>query len=212
MMTSTTVIASQIVDFLAFSERLKKEMRHSYCSNRRQESVAEHTWQMALMAIMVAPHLSISIDILRVLKMIVVHDLAEAEVGDVSWLDQMANPQLKEKKILEEKAAIKKIKKQLPSPVNEEIYGLWYEYEDRQTNEAKFVKVLDDLEAQIQHNFAPMDTWDEREQDLTFTKTERHCHLDPLLVEVGKIITQYAANKMSDAGLDINAIRKRAAS
>jgi putative hydrolase of HD superfamily len=209
-MTDNRTIAQSIVSFMAFSEGLKKELRHSYLSDKRQESVAEHSWQMAMMALMSYPYLSKPVDITRVLKMIIVHDLAEAEVGDVSYLDQLATPSLKEIKMQHEMEVMEKVKLMLPSPISEEIYALWYEYEERITDEARFVKALDDLEVQVQHNLASFDTWEEKEFDLTFTKIDRNCGHDPFLMTLANSIVQNASVKMADAGYDVNAIRKRA--
>lgn len=75
--------ASNILQFLALSERLKRELRHSWLSDGRRESVAEHTWQMALIALLAYRHLEQQVEIGRVLKMILVHDLVEAIAGDV---------------------------------------------------------------------------------------------------------------------------------
>jgi putative hydrolase of HD superfamily len=74
---------SQILQFLHEIEQLKKELRHSRLSDGRQESVAEHTRRMSLMAILLAPHLTKPVDMLHVLKMIIIHDINEAYVGDV---------------------------------------------------------------------------------------------------------------------------------
>ena len=75
--------ARTILEFLAFTEGVKRELRHSWLSDGRRESVAEHSWQMALMAMVVHPRLEAPVDLCRALKMILVHDLAEAETGDV---------------------------------------------------------------------------------------------------------------------------------
>src|SRR5215470_13295866 len=78
---------ARILDFLALSERLKLELRHSWLSDGRRESVAEHSWQMALMALLVHRQLAAPVDLGRVLKLVLVHDLVEAEVGDVPFFD-----------------------------------------------------------------------------------------------------------------------------
>src|SRR5438093_11708878 len=70
--------ARRILEFLGLSERLKRELRHSWLSDGRRESVAEHTWQMALVALLAYRHLEHPVDIGRVLKIILVHDLVEA--------------------------------------------------------------------------------------------------------------------------------------
>ncbi len=81
-----------IVKVLKLDERLKFELRHSYTSSGRQESVAEHTWRMALMAVLIEPLLKQKVDTARLLKIIVIHDLVEAEAKDVSALDVLRNP------------------------------------------------------------------------------------------------------------------------
>lgn len=71
---------SEILQLLHEVEQLKKELRHSWLSDGRQESVAEHTWRMSLMAILLQPHLIQSVDMLKVMKMITIHDINEAYV------------------------------------------------------------------------------------------------------------------------------------
>jgi putative hydrolase of HD superfamily len=78
---------TSILQVLQLAERLKFELRHSYTSSGRQESVAEHTWRMALMAVLIEPLLKQKVDTTRLLKMIIIHDLAEAEARDISALD-----------------------------------------------------------------------------------------------------------------------------
>src|SRR5215470_8193021 len=84
-----------ILNVLALAERLKFELRHSYTSSGRQESVAEHTWRMSLMAVLIEPLLTQKVDTARLLKMIILHDLVEAEATDISALDVLRNPEIK---------------------------------------------------------------------------------------------------------------------
>src|SRR5436305_9327236 len=77
--------ARRILEFLGLSERLKRELRHSWLSDGRRESVAEHTWQMALVALLAYRHLEHPVDIGRVLKIILPHDLAAALAGAVPY-------------------------------------------------------------------------------------------------------------------------------
>ena len=86
---------SNILKVLILAEKLKFELRHSYLSNGRQESVAEHTWRMSLMAVLIEPLLMHKIDMARNLKMIIIHDLVEAEATDVSALDVLRNPTIR---------------------------------------------------------------------------------------------------------------------
>lgn len=83
-----------ILQVIALAEKLKYEMRHSWLSNGRQESVAEHTWRMSLMAILVEPYLDQKVNIEKLLKMVIIHDLVEAEAGDIPAFDTMNSHEL----------------------------------------------------------------------------------------------------------------------
>src|SRR5688572_17954589 len=113
---------------LKLAERLKFELRHSYTSSGRQESVAEHTWRMSLMAVLIGPYLDQPVNMEKLLKMIIIHDLIEAEAGDVSALDVLRNPAIKKEKEQRERAAIENLRRHLDSSVGEEVYRLWYEF------------------------------------------------------------------------------------
>src|SRR5215470_13262810 len=99
-----------ILNVLALAERLKFELRHSFTSSGRQESVAEHTWRMSLMAVLIEPLLTQKVDTARLLKMIIIHDLVEAEAKDVSALDVLRNPSLKAAKQEREMKAIENLR------------------------------------------------------------------------------------------------------
>jgi putative hydrolase of HD superfamily len=101
---------TSILKILEIAERLKFELRHSYTSSGRQESVAEHTWRMSLMAVLIEPLLTQEIDTARLLKMIILHDLVEAEASDVSALDVLRNPAIKLAKVEKEKQAIENLR------------------------------------------------------------------------------------------------------
>ena len=97
---------ASILKVLELAERLKFELRHSYTSSGRQESVAEHCWRMSLMAVLIEPLLTQQVDTARFLKMIIIHDLVEAESKDISALDILRDPALKLQKQEREKQAI----------------------------------------------------------------------------------------------------------
>lgn len=83
----------------------------------------------------------------------------------------------------------------------EEVYGLWHEFEDCRTVEARCAKALDNLEAQLQHNIAPISTWEEREFSMVFTKMDRWCDHDAALQALCETIKQDACLKMEAAGI-----------
>lgn len=188
-----------ILDFLALSEALKRELRHSWLSDGRRESVAEHSWQMALMAILAQPHLEQPVDLGRTLEMIVVHDLVEALVGDVPYFDTSERKRLKKQR---EAQAIEEIRRRLGPPTGERIKALFLEFEDRLTAEARFAGALDNLEVQIQHNLADMATWTPAEYALIYDKIERPAAYDPFLSALAKAIQEAAEAKLRAAGIE----------
>jgi putative hydrolases of HD superfamily len=194
-----------ILDFLALAERLKTELRHSWLSSGRQESVAEHSWQMALMAMLVHRELELPVDLARTLKMILTHDLVEAEAGDVPFFDRSERKAMKPER---ERAAIEGIRTRLGDPVGTEIYDLWQEFEAKATPEAKLATALDQLEVQIQHNLAGVETWTPIEYDLVYTKMDRHCAHDPFLAGLCEAVKQQAEGKMRAAGIDVDAVKR----
>jgi putative hydrolases of HD superfamily len=165
---------TSILKVLALAERLKFELRHSYTSSGRQESVAEHTWRMSLMAVLIEPLLKQKVNTARLLKMIILHDLVEAEATDISALDVLRNPEIKLDKIEKEKKAIENLRLALQDTNGQEIYDLFYEFEEKETYEAKVANALDKLEVQLQHNHADFSTWEEIEYDRV------HLKLSPL--------------------------------
>ena len=202
---STPVTA--MLEFFRLAERLKTELRHSWLSSGRQESVAEHTWQMALMALLTHRHLEHPVAIDRVLRMVLVHDLVEAEVGDVPFFETGSR---KEQKAAREQAAIAKIRDMLGSPEGDEIHDLFQEYEAARTPEARFAKALDNLEVQLQHNLADLSTWQPIEYDLVYTKMDRFCAHDAFLRELCEAIKRDAEDKLRAAGVDVPAVKRRA--
>lgn len=195
-----------VLDFLALSERLKRELRHCWLSDGRQESVAEHSWQMALMALLTHRQLEQPVDIGKALKMILTHDLVEAETGDVPFFEQSER---RERKAERENAAIETIRTRLDGPIGQELYELWQEYEAKETAEARFASALDQLEVQIQHNLADLSTWTPIEYDLVYTKMDRHCAYDPFLADLCEEIKADAETKMRAGGIDVDAIKRR---
>jgi putative hydrolases of HD superfamily len=175
---------------LHLAEMLKDEMRHSWTSKGRRESVAEHTWRTSLMAILFFPYLSLQVDLLKALKMIIVHDIVEARAGDVPVFE--VNAEIKKKEAL----AICEIRQMLNNSTGDEIYELWQEFEMGCTNEAKFAKALDKIEANLQHNEANLSSWTIADKEQVF-KIDAFCQVDPYLQEVNEKIKQDALLKMS---------------
>jgi putative hydrolases of HD superfamily len=151
----------KILAFFKATEKLKTTLRHSWLSDgQRQESVAEHTWMMALLALVLMPHFKVKLDEQKVLTMIIVHDLAEAVTTDLPvWEGQKDKAQ----KYEAEKAAIAQLFGHLDPETAKNLTAVWEEYEQRQSMEAKFVKIIDTFDVVTQHNAAPLNTWDDND-------------------------------------------------
>jgi putative hydrolase of HD superfamily len=199
---------TSILKVLEIAERLKFELRHSYTSSGRQESVAEHTWRMSLMGVLIEPLLTQKIDTARLLKMIILHDLVEAEARDISALDVLRNPGIKLAKVEKEKQAIENLRLALKETNGQEIYDLFYEFEEKQTYESRVANALDKLEVQLQHNHADFATWEEIEYDMSYMM-DKHVLFDPTLIELKNQIEKQAEEKMQLNGVDTEIIKKR---
>jgi putative hydrolase of HD superfamily len=132
--------------FLREAERLKTVLRSGRTSGGRPESAAEHTWRLCLMALVFAPHLG-EMDVLKLLKICVVHDLGEALGGDVPANVQSS----KTEKADRERADLQELVTPLAPPQRDEILRLWDEYEAASSPEARIAKELDKLETILQH-------------------------------------------------------------
>jgi len=151
-----------LIDFLGAIEKLKCNTRHSFTSTGRHESVAEHCWRLSVMALLVADEFP-DVDISKVVKMCLIHDFGEAITGDVpSFLKT-------EKDDEAEDLAIAELLKLLPLKTGSEFRNLFSEMAEHITFEAKLFKALDNLEAIISHNEAPIETWIPREYTSNLT-------------------------------------------
>ena len=151
-----------LIDILRVAERLKDTTRHCYTSGGRHESVAEHSWRMTLMAYLVADAFP-QADLLKLLKMCLIHDLGECFTGDIPAFDKTAAHEELEERLLGEWVDT------LPQPIGSEWKALFAEMNARQTLEAKIFKALDNLEAVIQHNESDISTWLDREYEMNLT-------------------------------------------
>ncbi|GAF66925.1 putative hydrolase [Bacillus sp. TS-2] len=197
---------TKILEVIKLGEMLKYEMRHSWLSNGRQESVAEHTWRVSLMAILIEPYLEEKLDTTKLLKMIIIHDLVEAEAGDIPAFDTMDDLNTKGQKAKNEIKAIEKIRDTLSNEIGEELYDLWFEFEHKETYEAKVANALDKLEAQIQHNEADISTWLEVEHRMSFMM-DKHVNFDKNLSILKDIIENEAKEKLHQSGIDTSELK-----
>ena len=143
-MTNNSI--AQLFDFLRLIATLKTTRRFKTVENIEGDSVADHTWRLAMFVFLTAEELKLDINVLHAVKMALVHDLAEIITDDIDARQQYLIEGLREQKIKEEFVAIKEVVKVLSDKQAEEIHNLWLEYRDEKTPEARFVIALDKME------------------------------------------------------------------
>ena len=145
------------IEFIKEIDKIKYIQRRTCLLNSdRPENDAEHSWHLALMAIALSEHANKPVDILKVIKMVLIHDIVEIDSGDVFVYDKSKS----HKNTEEEFAAAKRIFGLLPENQAKELIDLWKEFEDGETDDAKFAKSLDKFEPLLQNFSNNGGTWD----------------------------------------------------
>lgn len=145
------------VAFLLEADRLKTVLRQSTLTDRsRRENSAEHSWHLALMALVLAEYAPQGIDLQRVLAMVVLHDLVEIDAGD---LFTYSAPDDVERQEQAERAAAGRLFGLLPPGQSERFRGLWDEFEERESPEAKFARAMDRLQPMLINMVTGGGTW-----------------------------------------------------
>lgn len=158
----------EYIEFLNKIEKLKCNTRHSWTSSGRHESVAEHSWRLAVMALLCADEYP-DLDIDKVIKMCLIHDFGEALTGDIpSFFKTEEHEKVEEQ-------AINNLLSSLPDNVQSELSALFDEMNARETPEAKLFKSLDNLEALISHNEADISTWIPLEYEENLVYGQKNC-------------------------------------
>jgi putative hydrolase of HD superfamily len=187
----------QVIDFLHQAEKLKTILRHSWLSSGRRESVAEHTWRMALMAMLLHSYLDKEVDLLKTIKMILAHDLAE-----INYKDNPAFKKLPHDMVAQERKSLSKLTRSLPRSLGIELMSLWEEFEAGISAEAHFAKALDKMEVLLQHNEADIKYLTKKEFAFNLEYGIEHCSYDNFLQNFRAIMNQeflknYKKNKIS---------------
>ncbi|WP_412727580.1 HD domain-containing protein [Alteromonas sp. D210916BOD_24] len=132
----------EFAEFICELDKLKAVKRQITlpADNYRQENSAEHSWHVALMATMLTPYATSPIDVSRVIKMILIHDIVEIDAGDMfAFNSQLDHDAQAEKEV----AAAQRIFGLLPEPINREMLALWLEFEEATSVDAEFAKAMD---------------------------------------------------------------------
>lgn len=140
----------KIIEFHKIVEKLGQVKRDVKLSDGSYESDSSHILKVAYLAFAAAPYLQTKVDTTKMFELALVHDLAEAECGDIPLCAQRTNTALQEQKKQKELAAIERCRDILPQAAGEKIYNLFMEYENKSSREAQIVYVLDKLDANYQ--------------------------------------------------------------
>jgi putative hydrolase of HD superfamily len=196
----STFTPKSLLSFYREASLLKTILRHSWVSRERQESVAEHTWMMLLLAVVLMPHMEQDLDREKVLQMIVIHDLGEIHTGDYPVWDGQKIP---EEKFEVERQTVEKLFAPLDTATREHLLELWHEYEARESAEALFVKAIDTLDVIAQHNTAPLETWSKEDRDWQLgDMQDKYFNMDPLLMKIKDQLRKWARDKITESVVD----------
>ena len=189
--------ARQVLDILQVAERLKDTTRHCTTSRGRPESVAEHSWMLTLTAFLLQDALREEfpqLDLNRVIEMCLIHDLGEAFTGDIPTFDKTAADEKTEERLLSDWVD------SLSEPLRGRMRALYREMADRATTEAKVYKALDGMEALVQHNLSPIETWSEGEYALNMTYASDRVGFSRVLASLREELRADTAEKIRAAG------------
>lgn len=181
---------NELLDILHTAERLKDTTRHCDTSGGRRESVAEHSWRLALMSYFLRDEFP-GLDMGRVMTMCLIHDLGECFTGDIPSFLKTSADTAREDDLLAQWVAA------LPLPYREEMAALYAEMDALETEEAKLYKALDKLEAVIQHNEAPLSTWLPREYGLNLTYGDENVAFSPYLTALRAAVRRETEEKIA---------------
>lgn len=148
----------QQIEFIKEIDKIKYIQRKTKLFNsNRNENDAEHSWHLAMMALVLAEHSNEPVDILKVIKMLLIHDIVEIDAGDTFIYDTQKDHSNTD----EERLAANRIFGLLPGKQARELIAIWEEFEAGETKEAKFARSMDRLEPLLQNSSNNGGTWNE---------------------------------------------------
>jgi len=183
-----------LLDQIAFIKEIDKvkyiQRKTKLLNSDRNENDAEHSWHLALMTIVLAEHSDKSIDILKVVKMVLIHDIVEIDAGDTFIYDLQKNHNNAD----EERLAANRIFGLLPKRQADEMIAIWEEFEAGETPEAKFAKAMDRMEPLLQNTSNNGGTWKEFD-----VKYEKVYEKKSVIKEGSEVLWQYAEGLLEES-------------
>ena len=190
---SSIMSPEELLKILSQAARLKTTMRHCYTEADRKESVADHSWRIALMAMLMTgiPEYR-DLDMNKVIRMCLIHDLGESFTGDIPTFEKTDSDATTEDELFHRWVD------SFPEPQRTEWMCLLDEMEALETKEARLYKALDKIEAIISHNESNIDTWLPLEYDLQFTYGQENMKFSGYMTELRTAVDDWSREKIKN--------------
>jgi len=172
-------------------EAMKRNTRHSWLSDGRHESVAEHSWRITVMAYFIKDEFP-EADIDKVIKMCLFHDIGEAFTGDIPAFVKTSEDEITEEN------AVDKFISTLPEEYRNELTLLFDEMNKLESLEARIYKALDKMETLIQHNEADISTWLPLEYEMNLVYGEKEVQFSEYMKELKKAVNEETVRKIEE--------------
>lgn len=183
----------QQMEFIREIDGLKQIGRQTYLRDAsRKENDAEHSWHLAMMALVMSEYANENIDVLRVISMVLIHDVVELDAGDTYAYDTVANTTKREREV----AAAERIFNILPKDQAAYFRGMWDEFESAETPEAKFAHVLDNIQPMMLNDASGGKAW--REHGVKLSQVLKRNEKNP---KGSKQIWTYAKENLIDVNV-----------
>lgn len=183
--------AKEMLSILHTAEKLKTVTRHSWLSDGRHESVAEHSWRLALMAFLLEDQFP-EADMGKVIRMCLIHDLGEIFTGDIPAFYK------KESDSVTEEDLLNRWIETFPVEERKKWQLLFREMHDMKSFEARLYKALDKIEAVIQHDEGPIEAWLPLEYELQQTYGQEYMDVAPFIRQLRDLVDEETRDKIRE--------------
>ena len=181
----------QQIQFIQEIDQLKLVLRQSLiCGGERRENSAEHSWHLAMLAVILAEHADEPVDVSRVIQMVLIHDIVEIDAGDTFVYDTVGM----EDKAEREEIAAKRLFGLLPDDQTDKLIALWHEFEANETADAKFANALDRTIPLIHNYTSKGGSWQKHNVNRAMVDT-----MTPKIHNGSKALGAYVETVLDDA-------------
>ena len=189
----------QQFDFIQEADKEKFIGRQTYLTDGvRKENDAEHAWHMSLMAILLSEYSNEPVDVLKVVTMILIHDIVEIDAGDTYAYDESAKETQREREL----KAADRIFRMLPDDQADRLRGLWDEFEERKTPEAVFARTMDNIQPIMLNALSGGKSWEENK-----VRLQQILERNSITPKGSEVLWEYARKNFIDPNVVSGKIR-----